>query len=169
MWKSLALGALISATAAASAAGPDRVSFISLGKARIGMTERELSQAFGGPVVHDEPETQEDGCYYVSVRGLPDGAGLMIVEGRLARIDVFDYGIPTVSGAGVGTSEQEVKRIYGGQLKDEPHAYAGPEGRYLTLRSRDGRYGMRFETDGQAVTGFYAGTTEAIQYIEGCQ
>ena len=94
---------------------------------------------------------------------------LMMLNNRLARIDVYKSGVRTVSGAGIGTSESDLKRLYGGKLVQEAHAYTGPEGHYLTLRSAGGRYGVRFETDGVLVTGFYAGTAEAIQYIEGCQ
>jgi hypothetical protein len=38
---------------------------------------------------------------------------------------------------------------------------------YLTIRSDDRHYGVRFETDQGKITMFYAGTYEAIQYVEG--
>ncbi len=93
----------------------------------------------------------------------------MFVDGRLARIDVFEPGIRTWSGAEVGMPEQALKQIYGAKLRQEPHAYIGPEGHYLTLLSPNRTMGIRFETDGSHITGYYSGTAEAIQYIEGCQ
>jgi len=50
-----------------------------------------------------------------------------------------------------------------------PHHYGGPEGHYLTLTSPDGGLGIRFETNGHSVERWYAGTTEAIGRVEGCQ
>ena len=169
MRKIIAAAILITATGAVSAAGSERVGFSSLGKARIGLSERALASVFGAPLVHTDPVAEEEGCYYTSTPTLPREAGLMIVNGRLARIDVFGPGLKTVSGAKVGMSELALKRRYGTRLTQESHAYTGPEGHYLTLKSRDGKYGVRFETDGKVVTGYYAGAVEAIQYIEGCQ
>ncbi|GAC1524958.1 MAG: hypothetical protein NVS2B4_00490 [Ramlibacter sp.] len=91
----------------------------------------------------------------------------MMLKGRLARIDVSNSGVTTEAGARVGTSESELDRLYDGRLVQEPHAYTGPDGHYLTLGSGDG-HAIRFETDGESVTQFYAGTAEAVQYIEGC-
>ncbi len=43
------------------------------------------------------------------------------------------------------------------------------KGRYLTLMSSDRKYGIRFETEDGTVTRYYAGTAEAISFIEGCE
>lgn len=168
MFKLIALATMLSAMGSTLAASPQRVAFSSIGKARIGMSEQALVRALGGPLTDVSPEEKEEGCYYASGRGLPKGVSLMMLNGRLVRVDVYEPGVSTISGAGVGTSEPELKRLYDGKLVEETHAYTGPEGHYLTLRSSDGRYGVRFETDGLLVTRFYAGTAKAIQYIEGC-
>lgn len=169
MSKIIAAIVLVVVSGTVLAAGSDRVGFSSLGKARIGLGEADLARAIGTPLIHADPEAEEEGCYYASARGLPRGVGLMILDGRLARIDVFEPRVKTISGAEVGTSELDLKRLYGARLIRDPHAYTGPEGHYLTLHSSTGRYSLRFETDGNTVTGYYAGTAEAIQYIEGCQ
>jgi len=89
----------------------------------------------------------------------------MIENRRLVRLDVDKSGVATTEGVQVGDSEERVKQVYGPRFKVEPHHYT--DGHYLTLRS--GEYGIRFETDQGKVSTFYAGTFEAIQYIEGCQ
>ena len=109
-------------------------------------------------MIHVAPEAEEEGCYYASGRGVPKGVGLMMLNHRLVRIDVYEPEVHIISGVGVGTSEAEPKHLYGGNLSQEPNAYTGPEGRCLTLRSVDGGYGVRFETDGQFFKGFYSGT-----------
>jgi len=165
----LTLLALLLGVGAAVAADPARLGFRSFGKARIGMTETELARALGRPLVHVSPEAEEEGCYYATVSGLPDAVGFMMLDRRLARVDVSGPGVRTISGAEVGSSEDDIRRLYGDRVVTDPHAYMGPEGHYLTVLSSDGRHGLRFETDGQRVTGFYAGRADAIGYIEGCQ
>ncbi|WP_150131960.1 hypothetical protein [Dokdonella koreensis] len=168
MFKFVVFAMMVTAMGSAFAASPQRVAFTSIGKARVGMSEQALVRALGAPLTHVAPEAEEEGCYYAAGRGLPEGVILMMLNESLARIDVYEIGVTTISGAGVGTSESELKRLYGSKLVQESHAYTGPEGHYLTLRSPDGRYGIRFETDGRLVTKFYAGTEESIRYIEGC-
>jgi hypothetical protein len=93
----------------------------------------------------------------------------MLIDGRLARIDVDTAAVATISGAHVGSTEAEVRALYPGQVITTPHFYTGPEGHYLVLTAPDGQRGIRFETDGQRVVRWYAGTAEAIQLVEGCQ
>ena len=53
-------------------------------------------------------------------------------------------------------------------MEVEPSKYTGDEGgHYLTIRSPDQRYGIRFETEQGKVTNFYGGKYEAVQYVEG--
>jgi hypothetical protein len=92
----------------------------------------------------------------------------MILDGRVARVDVTALGVRTTAGIQVGDSEARARRTYGARMTVTPHAY-DDNGHYLTVRSPDGEYGIRFETDGRKITGFYAGTYDAIQYIEGCE
>jgi len=134
-----------------------------IGPVKIGMTIPQLNMA-----LHEKfamPEAKEDqGCFYVTASKHPQ-VSFMIENGRLVRLDVDKSGVATTEGVQVGESEEHVKQVYGLRLKVEPHHYT--EGHYLTLRN--GNYGIRFETDEGKVSTFYAGTFEAIQYIEGCQ
>ena len=58
--------------------------------------------------------------------------------------------------------------MYGKRLKVAPSAYSGREGHYLTVHSTDAKYGLRFEAYDGKIVGYYAGTAEAIEYMEGC-
>jgi hypothetical protein len=85
------------------------------------------------------------------------------------RIDVSGVHIRTANGAGVGDTEDRIKRLYSGKINVEPHAYV--EGHYLHYspkNSADRGFGRVFETDGKRVTSFRAGTLAAIALIEGC-
>jgi hypothetical protein len=137
-----------------------------VGPVKVGMTVSQLNK-----ILHEKfsfPEQKEDQpCFYVNPAKHPH-ISFMIEDGRLARVDVDAPGTPTAEGVQVGDSELRAKRVYGPRLKIEPHAYTGPVGHYLTIRSKDGRYGIRFETDGKKIDNLYAGRMQAVEYIEGC-
>ena len=42
-------------------------------------------------------------------------------------------------------------------------------GHYLTAKSSDGKYGIRFETEDGKITMYCAGRFDAIQLVERCQ
>ena len=96
------------------------------------------------------------------------GISFMIEEGHVVRVNVERCNISTAEGIRIGDSETRAMQVYGQRLKVESHAYTAPTGHYLTVRSSDGRYGIRFETDGNKIVSFYAGKQQAISYIEGC-
>jgi hypothetical protein len=75
----------------------------------------------------------------------------------------------TAEGIRVGDTEARVKQVYGSRLKVEPNAYSGSADPVLTMRSADGRYGIRFITKKRKVRLIYAGRWQSIQYIEGCE
>ena len=137
-----------------------------VGPVKIGMTLVQLNlvlhQKFSMPADKDDR-----GCFYVNPRG-HDHIAFMIENGILVRIDVDEAGILPASRIQVGDSEAHARDVYGSRMKVTPHKYTDA-GHNLTVRSTDGRYGIRFETDNGKVTTFYAGKYETIQYVEGCQ
>lgn len=106
-------------------------------------------------------------CFYVNPRG-HEHIAFMIVDRRFVRVDVASSGVATSTGIRVGDSEERVHRVYGSCVKVTPHTYVD-NGHYLTVRSGDPRFGVRFETTDGKITMYYAGTFEAIQYVEGCE
>ena len=136
-----------------------------IGPVKVGMTIGQLKAA-----LHEKLSEQESGsgnCYYVTSREHAHLA-FMIIGGRVVRVDVDASGIRTSSGLQVGDSEAHARQVYGQKLKVTSHQYIDT-GRYLTVRSADGRHGIRFETDKGKITSFYVGTYESIQYVEGCE
>jgi|ERR1700719_458918 len=136
------------------------------GPVRVGMALTELNTALHERFVL--PKTKdEQACFYVTPRTQPKVA-FMILDGRPGRIDVNKAGVKTSLGIQVGDSEQKALGAYGKTLKVGPHKYID-NGHYLTAKSADGHYGIRFETEDGKITSFYAGQYEAIQYVEGCE
>jgi len=157
---------LVIFTAANSLAGDASVlRFDGIGPIKIGMSLAQLNLAlqerFKMP-----PARDDQACFYVDSKKHPH-INFMILEGRLARIDVETASVSTAASIKIGDSEAQALRVYGSKMKVEPHKYT--EGHYLTVRSSTGTYGIRFETDAGKITTFYAGSYEAIRYVEGCE
>lgn len=113
------------------------------------------------------PAKDDQACFYVSTKKQPK-LSFMMLEGLLARIDVKDPGVKTPRGIQVGDSENHALQVYGSRLKVSPHKYID-NGHYLTAKSSDGDYGIRFETEDGKITTYYAGRFDAIQLVERCQ
>jgi hypothetical protein len=137
-----------------------------VGPAKIGMTLSELRGALHERLVTDD-DSGSEGCWYVKPAKHP-GISFMILDGRFVRADVVARGIATVQGIQVGDSESATRRTYGPKMTVQPHQYID-DGHYLTIRSADGKYGVRFETEKGKITSFYGGLFSAIQYVEGCE
>lgn len=150
----------------APAAQSSAVRFDGVGAVQVGMSLPDLNRAlhtsFSKP---SDPE--EESCFYVALPNQP-GVGVMILSGRVARLDVDDALTQTEEGIHNGDSEKRALEVYGNRLKIRPHAYLPKTGHYLTVFSPDRKYGMRFETEDGKIIRYYAGTTQAISFIEGC-
>jgi hypothetical protein len=139
-----------------------------VGPVKVGMTLAQLNAALHEKFSNAEAEGGPS-CFYVRPKN-HSAIAFMIEDGHLVRIDVDKPSIPTDKIISVGDSEEQVKKAYGSEITTEPSKYTGDEGgRYLTFRSPDGKLGIRFETEKGKVSTFYAGTYEAIQYVEGCE
>ena len=71
----------------------------------------------------------------------------MVVGGTIARVDVFESGVLTAAGVGVGSTEGEVMAAYGPALEVSGHRYTWASGgHYLVVEPRSGRK-LVFETN----------------------
>ncbi|HYI48970.1 MAG TPA: hypothetical protein VEX35_10950 [Allosphingosinicella sp.] len=153
------------AAAALAAAGPEEapVTTRGIGALRIGMPAAALRRLGAEPA--EAPETP-GGCHYWRVRS-GDRIRLMVAGDRLVRIDITNPAYRTWSGAGVGMTEAEIRRIYGRALRVRPHPYDG--GRYLTYHRDGDPYGLIIETDpDNRAAMMRVGYWRNVQWIEGC-
>ncbi len=144
----------------------DVVTIGGLGPVRVGMSVEEATAAAGLSLV-GEPDINPD-CYFVVPEGLP-GVLFMVTDGTIARVDITEGSITTRSGAGIGSTEDEITAMFPDKIEVSPHAYV--DGNYLTfvpVDPGDDQYRVVFETDGSAVTSYRAGRIPEVEFIEGC-
>lgn len=138
----------------------------SFGPVNVGATAAEAAKAIGSPLIGDVSTVD---CGYARPQYGPGGVSFMMIDGRIARIEIDSCQLKTRSGAGIRDTESRVKSLYPG-IKVDPHFY-DDNGHYLTLVPKDaidGNYRLLFETDGKRVTKFRAGRIPEVDLVEGC-
>ena len=141
-----------------------------IGPIRVGMTLQEAANATGFPMatrgIYDS-----EACDYYEAIGSPSGISFMVSDGRIVRVDIDTETITTPSGAGIGSSTDDIKALYPGKIEASGHKYV-PDGQYLRFvptDAADQAYRILFETDADGkVTRFRSGFVEEVGYVEGC-
>lgn len=143
-----------------------QVSTQGVGAVLAGMSLEDAEAAAGTELVSNGPD--RGGCGYVEPEGL-SGVSFMTTNGRIARADVIEPVVATMSGLRVGDSEDAVYEEYGTSIERTEHEYE-PDGSYLTYVPDDPADETRivFETDGSEVTIIRAGRLPEVEYVEGC-
>jgi hypothetical protein len=140
-----------------------------LGQIQIGMN---LTDAVNMGLLNENPtmNTQCDFVFPAVGAGIPDGVSVMVVKGKIARIDVDTGSVTTEDGAKIGDTEDHIKSIYGDEVKIEPHKYI-EGGHYMTVAGDSASAGkaLVFETDGKRVTMFRGGRVPEVKWVEGCR
>ena len=156
----------LACAAGASAAANWCLGFGSLGPVRTGMsTDQVLPLADWSGLARRQPAGE---CWYLRYQGGGSDFDLMIIGDRVVRIELKGASkLHTFGGARIGSSEAELRRLYGARLDVQPHKY-DPQGHTITYRSSNGEFGLRFETSSGKVTAIQSGPWEHLHYVEGC-
>jgi len=138
-----------------------------VGPVKVGMTVAQADSALNGGL---DSTTGLEACDYVRPRQGPEGLSLMVVDGRIARVDVVDSArVPTTAGVMPGESEARVREAYPG-ARVQPHKY-DDRGHYFVVipgAPSDTLHRIVFETDGTKVTRMRGGLFPAVEFVEGC-
>lgn len=143
------------------------VSPTGIGSVRTEMTVAQASRQVGAELTL--PPAAERCTYVQRIAGL-DSVMFMVVDGRIARVDVTGGRVPTFEGARVGDTEARIRSLYAGRLEEQPHKYV-TGGHYLVIRPperADSAYRLVFETDGYTVTRYRSGRMPEVMWVEGC-
>lgn len=148
-----------------------------IGPIRVGMTVDEASRSAGIQFIKNARGSgsfNEDLCSYPQVKAGPKGISFMVAKGRIARVDIDNDRTTTIAGAKIGNTQEQIIKLYPGQIKATPHPYVGgppQNGKYLTFVPKDAadkNYRIIFETSKNRVTRFRSGKLPEVEYIEGC-
>lgn len=110
-----------------------------------------------------------DACRTVSSPDYPGVYG-MVIDGEVRRISVGQRSnVKLAEGIGVGATERDVKKWFGG-FRSEPHKYEAAPAKYLTApNAASGDPAVRFEIGpDDKVKMIHIGMMPQLAYVEGC-
>ena len=157
-----------------------KVSINSIGEIRVGMNLPEAAMATSSKLY--VTYAGSDSCYYLQTEGKLQDVSFMVTKDDvkskkqyitsdiIARIDINNPQVKTISGAKIGDSEAKIKSMYGDKIQVTAHKY-NPKGHYLTYipeDKEDKNYRLIFETDGKVVTSYRVGKLPEVSWIERC-
>lgn len=137
----------------------------------IGMTVIEATKAVGLPARTDGDVASQQ-CFYYKFQGGVPGLAMIVVGDRIVGVNIGqDSKITTRSGAGISSTEDQIKALYPGQIEVMPHPNI-KGGHYLIFvpkSAADSKYRIIFETNKRGkVTEFRAGQVPEVSGIKGC-
>ena len=156
------------AITSAALAQPPSIRFDGFGPVTVGMSKAEVDRALAQKL-EQPPESHDNECeYFAPTQGLT-GVLFMFSHGRLVRVDVEKGKTQTALGIRIGDSIAKIKKAYTARVAITAHQYIpAPHGKYVTVKSPDGKHAIRFETDNGRVVAFYSGRFPEVEYVERC-
>jgi hypothetical protein len=141
-----------------------------IGPIRVGMTVAEASRSAGVTLVKSRT-IQPLFCTYLEPLGGPKGIDFMVIEGRIATVDIRNKRVTTIKGAKIGDSEERIFALYPGQIQATKSLYSHKDNKDLTFVPKDAadqNYRMIFEITNHRVTSFRSGKFPAVKNIAYC-
>ena len=156
------------------AAYPATVSHLSpggLGSLRIGMTESAAEKALGEKLgLSADASGDAEACEEGEVPGKP-GIYVLTEHHHVMRIvvDAKAEGIGTSEGVHIGTTESQLRKIFGKRAAFRPRPYEEDvQGAHEVIVQFNARRAFVFETEDNKIQEIRAGDIQAVQYMEGC-
>ena len=147
------------AASTVSTVGIDRIIF--------GMTVSRAQSELGAVFVRVD-ESESSNCHRVRPEGGPTGVELTVSAGTIERVDLTTDLIKTRSGAGVGSTEDELATLFGDRLTTAARTGGGNTVTFTPVDESDKQFRVIFETDGTVVTSYRSGRLPVIEPLVPC-
>jgi hypothetical protein len=151
-----------------------------IGPIEVGMTLAEAEQVAGVNLIPGNFEDFGQRCFFARAKGLEEDFVLILNAPGSEPLDRPEDGIivtvaagertQTLSGVGIGDTEEEVYDTYGDRIESGPPLFNRSPVHFLTYIPRhpaDQDYRLRFKTDGNVVQSIYAGYEDSTEVVEG--
>ncbi len=152
---------------AAAFTGNSSVSTVGIDRITFGMTLNQAMRAVEATLVPVSDIVNIE-CYRVRPEGGPAGVVLAVTSGTIERVDITTPLITTRSGAGVGSTEDELFGLFGDKLTSTPREGGGNTLTFTPADAGDDQFRVIFETDGTTVTTFRSGRVPQVEPASLC-
>ena len=147
--------------------GASTVSTVGIDRVMFGMTLNQAERALEGELVPvSEPFNIE--CYKVRPAGGPVGVEFTVTAGTIERVDLSTDLVTTRSGAGVGSTEESLRSLFGDSVHTEARSGGGNNIVFTPSDASDAAFRVIFETDGTTVTRFRSGRVPQVEPTDFC-
>lgn len=147
---------------AAAFTGNSSVSTVGIDRITFGMTVNQAERAVEAAFV-PVADIVDIECYRIRPEGGPPGVVLTVTAGTIERVDITTPAITTRSGAGVGSTEDELTALFGDKLTSTPRGDGGNTLMFTPADASDAAFRVIFETDGTTVTTFRSGRVPQVE------
>ena len=161
-----AIAALLSIPAVADPSATMR--YDGFGPVNVGMSKTAASAALGVELERTNVAGDNE-CEYLQAKSGWEGIEFMFSQGVVVRVDVMKGRTATAKGIRIGDSIAKIRKAYPKRVEVAPHQYIPlPDGKYISVKSPNGKSAIRFETDKGRVITYYAGRFPEVEYVEHC-
>ena len=143
------------------------VSTVGIDRLIFGMTLDRAQSELGAVFVRVD-ESESSNCNRVRPEGGPAGVELTVSAGTIERVDLTTDLIKTRSGAGVGSTEDELATLFGERLTTTARPGGGNTVTFTPVDESDKQFRVIFETDGAVVTSYRSGRLPVIDPLVPC-
>lgn len=149
----------------------DGLSITGIGPITVGMTEAEAEAAAGVPIGPPSGSAADAGggaCAYLGAPQADPIVMLLVTDGVISRVDVVEGSpVTTLSGIGIGSTEQAVLDTYGRRIVEEPPA-GDQQDPLLRYVPDDPTHSLVFELRDGVVSAFRSGFAEQVGEAGSC-
>lgn len=144
------------------------LSLMGLGPIELGMSLEDAA-VVGLELIPVESNSRGN-CRYYRAKSNPEPIGFMVVDDQIIRIDIWPGSFTqTLSGVGIGSSEQAIYAAYPEQIEVSPNPATGGHSLTLVPDDQSGLYRIVFETDTSGkVVQYQVGQFPAVSWPGGC-
>ncbi len=142
------------------------LSTVGLDTVTFGLTVNQAERASGHRMSNCEPVTD---CYRVTPDGAPTGISFVVDNGTIERVDIVgDSPITTLSGAGIGTTDEELDELFGDQLDRVDLGGGRTDVVFVPADDNDQEFRVAFTTLDGAVESLRSGRVPLVLETEAC-
>ena len=138
------------------------VSTVGIGPVTFGMTQGDAEVAAGTYFTAGESE----GCFEANPTNAPEGLSFTIEGGTVERLDVTTAGVTTRSGAGVGSSLDELQDLFGDRLRVADSDGGSTTATFVPTDPEDANYRIIFDVEDGSVVSYRSGRLPVVR--DGC-
>ena len=142
------------------------LSTVGLDTVTFGLTVNQAERASGHDLIACGAVTD---CYRVTPDGAPAGISFVVDEGTIERVDIVgNSAITTLSGAGIGSTDDELDELFGNQLERVDLGGGRTDVVFVPADENDQEFRVVFTTLGAEVESLRSGRVPLVLETEAC-